>query len=475
MCSSSSDSLNSLQQSDASEEGATSEFCESLKLENPSAYPASIQPGIPRLGTTPTGWTRYVLGDVLRKVERPATLVDDQTYQLVTAKRSRGGIVPREVLRGDQIRTKTQFYIEAGDFLISNRQISHGACGLVPPNLHRAIVSNEYTTFHTSDELNPRFLNALSHSIYFQQTCFHSSIGVHVEKLVFRLVEWLGWRFDIPALPEQQRIVAVLECWDQAIENLERLHQAHLKRRAAFRTTLLSGKKRLYGCSGEWRDVALHEILHEHGKLSSGADPVFSVSVHKGLINQMEHLGRSFAARETAHYNRVLPGDVVYTKSPTGEFPLGIIKQSAIQENVIVSPLYGVFSPKTRSVGVILDAYFESPITTKNYLTPLVQKGAKNTIGITNKRFLEGKLFLPVDPKEQEGLARIMEVSKDAIVRLESGIEALQKQKLGLTQKLLTGQWRLDKRFNPTPLLPGSARQSHLPDGTAQVKGATVQ
>ena len=130
-------------------------------FESPSAYPASIQAGIPKLGETPTGWRRYPLDDLLRRVERPAILLDRDTYQLVTAKRNRGGIVAREVLRGDQIRTKTQFYVETGDFLISNRQISHGACGIVPASLHRSIVSNEYTTFHTSDPLDPRFLHAL--------------------------------------------------------------------------------------------------------------------------------------------------------------------------------------------------------------------------------------------------------------------------------------------------------------------------
>lgn len=153
-------------------------------FENPSAYPPSIQAGIPKLGETPKGWKRHKLGDLLRRIERPARLVDSETYQLVTAKRNRGGIVARESLRGEQIRTKTQFYVEAGDFLISNRQISHGACGVVPESLHRAVVSNEYTAFHTSEGLDPAFLNALSHSVYFQQTCFHSSIGVHVEKLV---------------------------------------------------------------------------------------------------------------------------------------------------------------------------------------------------------------------------------------------------------------------------------------------------
>jgi type I restriction enzyme S subunit len=139
-----------------------SDDAEIADIENPSAYPPSIQAGIPKLGATPKGWARFPLGDLLRRVERPAKLVNAETYQLVTAKRNRGGIVARETLRGGQIRTKTQFYVETGDFLISNRQISHGACGIVPESLHKAVVSNEYTAFHTFEALDPQFLNALA-------------------------------------------------------------------------------------------------------------------------------------------------------------------------------------------------------------------------------------------------------------------------------------------------------------------------
>lgn len=194
----------------------------------------------------------------------------------------------------------------------------------------------------------------------------------------------------------------------------------------------------------EWREVALSEVLTEHGLKSTGSEEVFSVSVHKGLVNQIEHLGRSFAAAETSHYNRVLPGDIVYTKSPTGDFPLGIIKQSKISQEVIVSPLYGVFTPATQALGVILDALFESPVAVHNYLNPLVQKGAKNTIAITNRRFLEGKLRLPMNPSEQEAIARIITASRAELNCLHAEVEARTRQKSGLLQKLLTGEWRVN-------------------------------
>jgi len=248
----------------------------------------------------------------------------------------------------------------------------------------------------------------------------------------------------IPPLPEQRKIAEILRTWDQALEKITALRALNIRRRVWFRTHLFTGKVRLPGFTGEWREVPLSDVLHEHGSKSTGAEEVYSVSVHKGLVNQVEHLGRSFSAANTDHYNRVLPGDIVYTKSPTGDFPLGIIKQSKIDREVIVSPLYGVFTPQTYALGVILDALFESPLAARNYLHPLVQKGAKNTIAVTNRQFLEGKIRLPMDPVEQAAIADIVNASHVECAGIEAEIEALTRQKRGLMQKLLTGEWRVN-------------------------------
>jgi type I restriction enzyme S subunit len=180
--------------------------------------PPSVKAGIPQDQPVPPGWSKVTYGDVLDVVERPATLEDDAEYQLVTAKRSRGGIVPRERLLGSQVLTKTQFYIRSGDFLISRRQIIHGACGVVPDELDGAIVSNEYATLRNRPSLDIEFMSYLSHSIHFQQCCFHSSVGVDVEKMVFKLDQWLKHSFSLPPLPEQKKIVAILGSLDDAIQ-----------------------------------------------------------------------------------------------------------------------------------------------------------------------------------------------------------------------------------------------------------------
>lgn len=141
--------------------------------------------------------------------------------------------------------------------------------------------------------------------------------------------------------------------------------------------------------------ISLGEVLSERRDLNSEGYQICSVSVSRGIVNQVEYLGRSFAAKETDHYHVVKEGDIVYTKSPTGSFPYGIIKQSTLASPVAVSPLYGVYTPVTPEIGTYLHFYFCSPENTLNYLRKLIQKGAKNTINITNNHFLENTIRIP--------------------------------------------------------------------------------
>jgi len=249
--------------------------------------------------------------------------------------------------------------------------------------------------------------------------------------------------FDIPPLKEQEKIAEILTTWDESItKQTELLREKELQKKALMQK-LLSDEVRFDGFSDEWEEVRLSNILFEHGEKSDSKSEVYSVSVHKGIINQIEHLGRSYSASDTSNYNLVKPYDIVYTKSPTGEFPYGIVKQNMNKFNVIVSPLYGVFSPINRYIGYILHVYFESFIRTNNYLKSIIQKGAKNTINITNSTFLSKSILLPKNENEQQKIAKVLSLADEEINLLKNELEELKLQKKALMQKLLTGQVRV--------------------------------
>ena len=245
---------------------------------------------------------------------------------------------------------------------------------------------------------------------------------------------------SLPQLPEQQKIASFLSAVDKKIQQLTQKKELLEKYKKGMMQKIFSQEIRFRDENGEdypkWEERKFNEILFEHGSKSTGNEDVFSVSVHKGVVNQIEHLGRSFAASSTDHYNQVKPHDIVYTKSPTGDFPYGIIKQARIHENVIVSPLYGVFTAETKWLGYMLNVYFESVSNTHNYLHSIIQKGAKNTINITNKTFLSKKLKLPISHDEQKQIGMFLKNIDGKISFIKSQITETQQFKKGLLQQM---------------------------------------
>lgn len=189
-----------------------------------------------------------------------------------------------------------------------------------------------------------------------------------------------------------------------------------------------------------WSLKPLSDYLTEYRQKSDGMSKVHSVSLSKGVVNQIEYLGRSFSADDTSHYKLVKPHDVVYTKSPTGDFPYGIVKQNFNPYNVIVSPLYGVFTPNNQYIGYIIHSIFESAIRLNNYLSTLIQKGAKNTIQISNATFVSKEILLPDNKAEQQKIAECLS-SIDALIKAaENKIDELKAHKKGLMQQLFPAE-----------------------------------
>jgi len=209
--------------------------------------------------------------DVLDQVERRTTLSPEEPYQLLLAKRSRGGITPREILRGKDILTPIQFHVHEGDFLISRRQIVHGACGLVPPTLHGAIVSHQYAAFTAKPPLLLKFFNYFTHTQYFQQVCFHSSIGVDVEKMVLKLDNWLSTLMCLPPVEEQQRIAALLDSSEALIKVLGSHLEALTARKRAVVEQLLRDVLPSDSCDGSTTLGAVARVITDRADEGNGS------------------------------------------------------------------------------------------------------------------------------------------------------------------------------------------------------------
>ena len=239
----------------------------------------------------------------------------------------------------------------------------------------------------------------------------------------------LKYGISIPSLKEQRKIAALLDLFDQHIETQKKIIEKYESLIRGLITYVNNGKV------GRCEKVCLRELLIECHEKNSDNHEVCSVSVSHGVINQVDYLGRSFAAKEVLHYNVVNYGDIIYTKSPTGDFPYGIIKRSDIHKPVAVSPLYGVYRPINDYIGRYLHLYFKSPINAKNYLHRLIQKGAKNTINITNQHFLNNKIQIP-EPDVLEVFVHAASEIEKKILAENRALASFEKQKNYLLSKM---------------------------------------
>lgn len=411
-----------------------------------SAYPKSVQSGLPRLGTCPPGWTRGPLSAHLIEELRPLKMADDEVYELVTVKRSRGGVVLRERLKGSEIAVKTQFRLKAGDFLISKRQIVHGACGIVPPELDGAIVSNEYSVLRARASLDLGFLNCLAHSIYFQQTCFHSSIGVHVEKMIFKLDEWMKWDFDLPPAREQRRIAEILATWDRAIETVEGLIANAREQKAGLMQALLTGRHRLAQFDRPWRQVILGELgAFRKGRGISRAEvrPSGLPCVRYGEIYTLHHdLIREFGSyidvASASLSEPIKRGDILFACS--GETAEEIGKCVAFDglEQAYAGGDIVVFKPRGEN-SIFLAYLLNSP----KLAIQKAQMGQGNAVvHISASNLAKLRFAIPLRG-EQDAIAEHL-LTADAVVRSQSAkLLALKTEKAALMQQLLSGKRRV--------------------------------
>lgn len=196
---------------------------------------------------------------------------------------------------------------------------------------------------------------------------------------------------------------------------------------------------RFRGYTDDWEQRKLGYYLEVSNEKNTdnlySKEDVLSVSGDFGVVNQIEFQGRSFAGVSVTNYGVVNTGDVVYTKSPLKANPYGIIKANK-GENGIVSVLYGVYHPKENTDADFVQIYFEQDARLNNYLRPLVNKGAKNTLLISDAEALEGAVCFAPTYKEQHTIATFFNHLDRFITLHQRKLEKLKLVKKSMLEKM---------------------------------------
>ena len=148
------------------------------------------------------------LSEAMTPARSPMIVRDAETYQRVTVRVHGGGVLQRDAVPGSVIKTKRQFRVAAGQFIMSRIDARNGAFGLIPDDLDGAIVTNDFPVFAVrSERVLADYLRIVTSTPQFHDYCQTLSKGTTNRQRVDEQT-FLAIPIPLPPLAEQARLVA---------------------------------------------------------------------------------------------------------------------------------------------------------------------------------------------------------------------------------------------------------------------------
>lgn len=133
-------------------------------------------------------------------------LDDDETYRRVRVSLHGRGLFLRDEVRGTEVKTKTQYLVHGGQFLVAEIDAKVGGVGVVPDHLDGAIVSSHYFAFDVDQsQCRLGWLNILSRTEYFVRQIAAKGATNYAS---VRPDDVLAWEVPLPEPGAQDALIA---------------------------------------------------------------------------------------------------------------------------------------------------------------------------------------------------------------------------------------------------------------------------
>ena len=368
-------------------------------------------------------WEQRKLGEVATRVTRKNKNLESTLPLTISA---RLGLVDQISYFDKRIASSNltnYILLNRGEFAY-NKSYSNGYPFGTVKRLNRydkGVIPSLYIAFMP----NTIFINSDFMEMYFETSLWHKEVSARASEgarnhglLNISPSDFMDIYMKIPEkIEEQKKIAKFLEDFDSLIT----LHQRKLEHLQEQKKGLLQKmfpkngevvpEVRFPGFTDAWEQRKLNEFLktsklkNENNKFTR--KDVLSVSGDYGIVNQIKFKGRSFAGASVQKYRIVNTNDVVYTKSPLKNNPYGIIKANKGNPG-IVSTLYAVYKINEKVNASFIEYYFENDYRLNTYLKPLVNKGAKNDMKVSDDNALIGNVIFPLEYSEQIKIVKFL-------------------------------------------------------------------
>ena len=408
------------------------------------------------LGPIPEDWEVKRLGEIFTfkngvnagkdsygEGVRFVNTMDVLNNEYITGKILRGRVAINE-------KTKNEFLVSFGDVLFNRTSETREevGCSTVYLDNEDAVFGGFVIRAREIDTniLKPRF----------KQYCFQPSyIRNQISALGNGAIRYNLGQEDlskvnllIPTKVEQEAIVSVISLWDTAIAKQTALIEQLTLRKRGLMQQLLTGKKRLNGFGGEWKRIKLGDIAERiTRKNEEDNQNVVTISAQRGFVVQTDFFNKSVASETLDNYFLVHKDEFCYNKSYSNGYPMGAIKRLKTFDKAVVTTLYICFALKSETTTSIdfFEQYCESGIL-NNELVKVANEGgrAHGLLNVTPFDFFNMHMSIP-SINEQNAIASVLVNADKEIEIQKQKLAALQEQKKGLMQVLLTGKKRINK------------------------------
>jgi type I restriction enzyme S subunit len=290
-----------------------------------------------------------------------------------------------------------------------------------------------------SEELIPQYLMFYLHSQKNRLLELVDSAGHGTGRLDTDLLK--TFPVLVPPLPEQTAIAALFSNWSLAIEKVERLIAAKERQLKWLHEQIIFAPARL---EKKWRLFRICDIAERiQRKSDSGIFPILTIASASGFVLQEEKYSRFMAGKSLEDYTLLHRGEFAYNKGNSLRYQFGCVFSLQDYGKALVPHVYVCFKLHEDVDANYLDHVFKADFL-KAQLSALVNTGIRNNglLNISPANFM--KVTVPLPPiDQQKQIAAILTTARQEIDLLKKQAEAYRRQKRGLMQKLLAGEWRV--------------------------------
>lgn len=289
--------------------------------------------------------------DFLVKSRNVVNIEDNKEYNRVTVKINNNGVILRDSEKGVNIGTKKQYLANSGQFIISKIDARNGAFGIVPHELDKAIVTNDFPLFDVNaKKINPQFLLLITTTkvfIKFAQSC--SSGTTNRQRMDIEM--FLNQKIPLPKLELQDIIVnnynsKIREAQEleQQAKDLEGEIVKYLFESLGLSKKQFKQKKNIglqfinFDCINEW---GLDKILISSNKISAKytlssieENPNLAINLFRGKSPKYKDGTSSFILNQKC--NRWNEIDLTFVKSVETEWLKSVDSNSLTKEGDIL-------------------------------------------------------------------------------------------------------------------------------------------